>query len=286
MRAAKLITVLFLATALVSLPGEAANENDVDNSMARLPDWSFDGSWELEEVPEPSGLCYCPPRDSLFIVDDGGLNRPPAVYEMDLEAEVLAKREIGVDLEGICYCSFDGLLYVADEADEVVYVLQPEGLELVGEFTFAASIDGEPLLVPGGNGIEGIEYVPVLDAGHFLLLNQDDPHAIVRISYQSAREALSSVESAPLEACWLLPAINLGELHYDSAASELWVVHSWMNVMEILDVPSMQLKRWEVVPGAAQEAVAVDGEGRLWIGSDNGGIDRYVRPGNTVQSAE
>jgi hypothetical protein len=60
-----------------------------------------------------------------------------------------------------------------------------------------------------------------------------------------------------------------------------------MNVMEVLDVPTMELKRWEVVPGSAQEAVTVDGQGQLWIGYDSGGIARYVRPETTsLQPAE
>jgi hypothetical protein len=47
--------------------------------------------------------------------------------------------------------------------------------------------------------------------------------------------------------------------------------------MEILDIDSMEVVRWEVFPGAAQEAVAVDASGRLWIGYDLGGIARYLR---------
>ncbi|MCH7471498.1 hypothetical protein IIA79_00900, partial [bacterium] len=51
----------------------------------------------------------------------------------------------------------------------------------------------------------------------------------------------------------------------------------WMNVMEMLDIETMEVLRWEVIPGSAQEAVAIDGQGRLWIGADSGGIARYVR---------
>ena len=156
-----MVTVLILSIASVAVLAGAADETAAGTSMAQLPEWLFDSSWELQAVPEPSGLCFCPPRNSLFIVDDGGLNRPPAVYEMDLQPAVLAKREIGTDLEGICYCSFDGLLYVADEADEVVYMLRPESLEPVGQFTLSANVNDAELLVPGGNGIEGIEHIPV-----------------------------------------------------------------------------------------------------------------------------
>jgi uncharacterized protein YjiK len=278
--------LVLLAVLLTSAAPARAADGDPADQLAQLPDWVYDGSSELIEVPEPSGLCYCPATDTLFIVDDGGIDRPPAVYELDLHARVLASREIGMDLEGLCYCSEDGLLYVADEADEIVYMLNPDGLETVGQFEFARGVGSEPLLEEGGHGIEGIEYIPGPDGGYFVLLNQDDPHALLKIEYGAVQQAVATGDKAPLAAHWLLPSINLGSLHFDQAANELWVVHSWMNVMEILDVPTMELKRWEVVPGAAQEAVAVDGNGRLWIGSDSGGIDRYARPGNESQPAE
>jgi len=278
--------LLYLLTCASLTQAEAADKAGVEKPMAQLPDWVFDGSSELVEVPEPSGLCYCPETDSLFIVDDGAEGRPTAVYELDLHANVLQSHAVGMDLEGVCYCDRDGLLYVADEADEIVYVLRPAGLDPVGNFSFSPDFGGKTLLQPGGNGIEGIEYIPGDDGGYFLLLNQDDPPALVKIAYAEAQAALKSGGDAPLAAYWPLPAINLGELFYDRAAHELWVVHSWMNVMEILDVPTMELKRWEVIPGSAQEAVTLDGQGRLWIGADSGGIDRYVRPQTAIDSPQ
>jgi hypothetical protein len=101
---------------------------------------------------------------------------------------------------------------------------------------------------------------------------------VVQVRYAAAQEALATGGVAPLAACWPLPEINAGELYFDQAANELWVVHSWMNVMEILDADTMELLRWEVIPGAAQEGVTLDGQGRLWVGSDLGTIDRYLRP--------
>ena len=50
---------------------------------------------------------------------------------------------------------------------------------------------------------------------------------------------------------------------------ELWnVTHR----PEVLDIATLEVSRWEVCPGASQEAVTMDGEGRLWIGYDLGGI--------------
>ena len=89
--------------------------------------WCFDTASDLPEVPEPSGLCYYPPRDTLFVVDDGGPGRPASVAELDLHAKMLQQQAVGKDLEGVCYCPLDGMLYVCDEDGERVYVMDPLG---------------------------------------------------------------------------------------------------------------------------------------------------------------
>lgn len=224
-------------------------------------------------------MCYCPPRNTLFIVDDGGPGRQASLAEIDLEAKVLQQQPLGDDLEGVCYCPLDGMLYVCDEQGERVNIVDPAGLKQTGQFTISLEFQGQPFLKAGGNGIEGIEFIPdtsTPSGGYFLLLNQDDPHCLVRIDPGDIAGSRPD-NPVPLKAVWLLPEINSGELYYDAPVEELWVVHSWMNLMEVLDIHTMRAVRWEVVPGCAQEAVALDGQDRLWIGSDSGGLARYTR---------
>jgi hypothetical protein len=285
--AAWFCALLMLTSASIAGAEVAMGEPQVLKDGVQLTGWVFDGFAELVEVPEPSGLCYHPGRDTLFIVDDGGLLadgvtvRPAGIYELDLHAAVLHSAEIGDDLEGVCYCSADGMLYAVDEIDERLYVVDPEGLALVAEYQVSRYLDGEEVLTLGGNGFEGIEYIADDGAGggdYFLLLNQDDPHCLVRIERADIIAAGDEM-AVPLTGLWPLAPINLGELHYAAGSGELWVVHSWMNIMEILDIATLSVLRWEVCPGAAQEAVAIDGQGRLWIGYDLGGISRYVWQG-------
>ena len=152
-------------------------------------------------------------------------------------------------------------------------------MKLLRQFTVSRKLNGEEYIQAGGNGFEGIEYVPQEGAQPpcFILANQDDPHCLVRISADDAMRA-DGTEVA-LQQAWPLPEINTGELYYDPAANELWVVHSWMNLLEVLDARTMDVLRWEVIPGCAQEGVALDGQGRLWVGSDSGGLARYLRAG-------
>ena len=284
------------STASPAAAQSGSREHSSASILAELPAWKFESAFELLEVPEPSGLCYHPGRNTLFIVDDGCFGRRSAIFEIDLQANVLAKAELcaGVegiaycDLEGVCYCEADGMLYVCDENGERVFIVNPEGLELVGWFQVSRFFEGKEVLRARGNGFEGIEYIPVDAArsglrepykpggGYFLLLNQDDPHCVVRIDLEDI-DLSPDAAPVPLSGFWEIASINAGELHYDQQAGELWVVHSWMNVMEMLDIETMEVLRWEVIPGSAQEAVAIDGQGRLWIGADSGGIARYVR---------
>lgn len=268
----------FLPITAGRLPVARAQEAR-EQPLMEMTDWTFAGFAPLPEVPEPSGMCFHPIRGTLFVVDDGDVGRPAGVYELDLQATVLNSIELGVDLEGICYCAADGLLYICDEHDERVYVVSPDDLSKVGDFQVSRLLDGCEMLLAGGNGFEGIEYIPAggeVQGDYFLLLNQDDPHALVRVDRADIVQRAVG-QAVPLRAFWPLPEINTGELHYDVAAGQLWVIHSWMNVMEVLDIETMEVVRWEVFPGAAQEAVAVDSQGRLWIGYDMGGIARYVR---------
>ena len=257
----------------------AANGTAPDEPLAPLPTWRFEGYYALLEVPEPSGLAYHPGRNTFFMVDDGAVERPSALFEISLEAEVLQKLPLGIDLEGVCYCPLDGLLYVAEEVANVIYVVEPEGLLQLGTFSYASDYSGEPLLSAGGNGVEGIEFIPDQSdpaAGYFLLLNQDDPHCLFRLNHEDINLDSADLQPLPIRAWWPYQEFNAGSLHYDAKKNELWLVHSWMNVVEYWDVGTMQVTGWEVFPGSAQEAVAVDGAGRLWVGSDLGGLAYYV----------
>jgi uncharacterized protein YjiK len=265
------------AAAPSTLPGSAeATAARADAQCAELTAWVFDAFDDLAAVPEPSGMCYVPARNTLFIVDDGSQDRAAGLYEVDLEFNVLQGAPLGKDLEGVCFCPADGLLYVCDESGEQVYQVDPDGLKLRGTRQVSRLLDGMEVIRAGGNGFEGIEYIPTADGpDYFLLLNQDDPTGIARVEYAALQPGQPG--EAALTSFTPTEQINAGELYYDPERQELWEVHAWVNVIEVLAVPSLQRLRWEVCPGCAQEAVAVDGEGRLWIGYDSGGLSRYLR---------
>lgn len=244
-----------------------------DDKHADMTPWRFVGYWALSEIPEPSGMCFVPERNTLFIVDDGSVDRPAAVFEVSLEPHVLNRLELGVDLEGICWHPELKRLYVCDEHEHLIYEISPE-LTASRLLRVAAGNGSTNVLQPGGNGFEGIEYVP--DIQSFVLLNQDDPTCLLVISEDDFIAGFDSGSVAEYDFIEL-EQLNAGELHYAASQQELWIIHAWVNVMQIWSIQPLEQARWEVVPGAAQEAVAIDGDGLLWVGYDLGGLSCYQR---------
>ncbi|MCC7478480.1 SdiA-regulated domain-containing protein [bacterium] len=266
--------------AAAALAPSAGGHSDDDKGpiMAEVTEWQFEAFFELPEVPEPSGLCFCPDTQTIFAVDDGGVGREPGLYELDQDCRVLRSLSFGKDLEGVCFCPLDGMIYVADEADERVWRVRRSGAELAlaGSFSVSREYQGQEFLEAGGNGFEGIEFMTATSAsGYFLLLNQDDPHALVQVEYSDTQNTEDQA-AVPIQQAWELEPINCGEVRFDPAENELWVVHSWMNTAEVLDPITMDLLRWEVMPGAAQEGLCFDEQHRMWVGQDLGGVARYV----------
>lgn len=267
-------TLLCSSVALL-LSSTPASAPDLPESV-HLTHWKFVADFAVSDVPEPSGMCFVVESGTFFVVDDGGPGRQSGVYEVDQQGQVLQRLQLGKDLEGVCFCPRDGRLYIADEADERVWIVERDPLQVAGSAVISREFGGEEVLTAGGNGFEGIEYIeatPSGDGDYFLLLNQDDPQALLRVE----RAALDTTGDHPVAASAFhrLPQMNCGELWYDQSRGELWVVHSWQNIYEVLDIDTLAQLAWEVCPGIAQEGLCKDASGRLWIGSDTGGLAAY-----------
>jgi hypothetical protein len=296
---------------------EATGLPDLNTIHADVTDWKFDAEFELPEIPEPSGLCYCALTNTIFVVDDGAADRQSGLYEIDLDGNYKRGIKLGADLEGVCFCAANGSLYVADEKDQWVYRVDAKDLHLIDKLRISIKqsyVSGDTfgsidILKPGGNGFEGIEWLDPTEwcskppkggfpeAGYLLLLNQDDPTAILIVPITN------EVRSRVIEPWkfFLLPQRNSGELRLNPESRELWVVNSWLNTTEILDLTrqlddtsiesidqggrplmsdwgkELRVERWEVMPGMAQEGVTFDPQGRMWIGQDVGGVVRYTK---------
>jgi hypothetical protein len=273
---------------------------DLNVPQAAVTPWKLDAVFELPEIPEPSGLCYCELTNTIFVVDDGGPDRPSGLYEIDLDGKYLRGTQFGTDLEGVTYCSANGLLYVCDEADERVHIVEPKALALQSSFQVSRLYDypredgkheATEVLRAGGNGFEGIAwfdidkmsegYPQTMDTGYLVLLNQDDPACLIVVDPLRA----TADKPARMKSFVMLPQRNSGELYINEEQHQVWVVNSWLNTLAIIDSYDpgtgawfeAKIARWEVLPGMAQEGLTFDPQGRMWIGQDVGGVVRYVK---------
>ena len=234
--------------------------------------WVYQKTLPVIECPEPSGLVLREDRGSFLIVDDGARDRPGGVYEYDMAGRLIRSNQIGGDLEGITYHPKRKSYFVVNERKDLVLELSAADLKPVAEYRLPERFRGEPLVEPGGNGLEGITFQPDPDApggGYLWLANQDDPPLLIKTTLPAEGSTLTVHATLPM------PGLNLGGLFYDPASQLIWVSHAWQNLVSLVDPKTLRVVDWQVLPGYAQEGISLDREGRLWIASDLGGVSIY-----------
>jgi uncharacterized protein YjiK len=223
---------------------------------------------------EPSGICWHAPRRTLFVVGDEG-----DICEMATDGALIKKKRIreGADFEGLTYDPATGLLYVAVEEAESVLEVHPETFEVLREFALPRNFQGRTLLKAGGEGIEGITFIP--DPGHreggvfwvanqaFTLSDEQDISAVFQVELPlRTREG-----EARITGYFEPGVIDLSGLHYDPKTDRILVISDATNL--ILEYSrSRRLLSVQAFPGDNQEGVTVDSEGFLYIAQDTGGI--------------
>ena len=106
--------------------------------------------------PEPSGICPYPPHNSFFIVGDEG-----HLAEISPEGEILKMVLLGdLDLEGISYDPWSGLLAAVAEKRNLLIMIDPVNLRIYNTI---------PVPPPKDGSYEG---VAVIAPGSVALVNQ------------------------------------------------------------------------------------------------------------------
>jgi len=230
----------------------------------------------LPAVKEPSGICYHTARDTLFVVDDSGV-----VCEFRPDGTLVALRRIRkADFEGITHNPASGLLYIAVEGDDAILEVDPATLRVVRAFAVPRVFQGQTILNKGGQGIEGIAFVP--DSSHphggtFFVANQssdlnaaDDISAILELELPitSSNPAPDSVR---ILRCIRMDVTDIAGLHWDARQKKLYAISDDMNRLMALSRTGVLLRTW-LLPGQNQEGITVGPDGTMYIAQDSGGI--------------
>ena len=230
-------------------------------------------------LDEPSGIVYHPTRRTLFAVGDEGDIIEMATDGTAVNQGVLRK---GADLEAITCDPSTGLLYVAIEGEERLLEVDPQTFGVLREFAVGRTFNGQIRLRGGGEGLEGLCFVPDSDhpeGGVFYITNQafslkdpEDTSALCRVEAPLRTAKAGSTDlRARIVQYTAMPVIDMSDLHYDVATGHLFVACDADNVLMEVTLGGVILRIW-ALPGNDQEGIAVDDEGNFYVAQDSGGI--------------
>ena len=238
--------------------------------------YEYGGEWDAEELDEPSGAVYCGERESIFVVGDEG-----HLCELNLEGEILRIERLRPgDFEGITLDTSTGLLYLAEEGEEKILEVDPDLFEIIREFQVPRSFQGKVVFKEGGNGIEGITFVPDPDhreGGTFYVSNQsfslepgDEKSRLVELTVP-LKSGTDNGGTARILRVFAPGVIDISSLHYSIETDTLFFTSDASNTFYEID-RNWNFLRARAFPGANQEGLALDGKGTMYIAQDSGGI--------------
>ena len=269
------LTAAFL---LVALDESVASTGSADPFDIIFP-CQWVGNIDQVEFNEPSGVVFHPQRGTLFVVGDNG-----DICEIQRDGTLVKQERIRpADFEGITCNPSTGLLYIAIEGEEKIIEMDPEDFRILREFTIDRTFQGKVVLEAGGQGIEGITFVP--DADHpeggtfyvtnqaFDLSNMEDLSAIFQV--QVPLKTGSDEDLTAKIIGYFTPGVtDLSGIHYDSANDRLYVISDGTNTFFEITRTGEVLRSY-AFPGNDQEGITVDPEGFLYIAQDSGGIIKF-----------
>ena len=273
----KLQLVLVASISLVA--GSCTTTSPGTDPAAMVFPYKWVGLIDRDRLNEPSGIVYHAARQTLFAVGDEG-----DIIEMRTDGTAVAHTTLrkGADLEGVTCDPSTGLVYVAVEGEERVLEVHPQTLKVLREFAVDRTFDGSIRLRGGGEGIEGMCFVP--DANHpeggtFFMVNQafslkdpEDTSALCRVELplRTGGKDNSELRGRIIEYT-AMPIIDMSGMHYDAATGHLFIACDADNVLMEVALDGTILRTW-AFPGNDQEGIAADAEGNLYIAQDSGGI--------------
>ena len=241
----------------------------------------FGGDIDQQRIREPSGICYSPKRDTLFVVGDEG-----DLAEIKKDGSPVANYKIGGDLESIDVVPETGWLYIGIEGEDTILEFDPEKGNVTRRFPINRAFQGNANFLQKqttsyDNGIESIAFVPDSrnpEGGAFYVGNQWDPPMIMEVSVPLKS---SRAEEAEARIIRVLPfkMDDPAAMYYDPVTRRLNIVSDADNILVEITLDGKIIKQYAFL-GDNQEGLCRDNEGYLYIAQDSGGILRVkdLRP--------
>jgi uncharacterized protein YjiK len=244
-----------------------------DSPTIRFPYQWLEGSIDQYDLIEPSGICFHPQTETLFVVSDEG-----ELLEMNKDGSPIWSSKIPGDLEGITVDPSTGLLYLVVEGEDVILEFDPQKKEVLRDFPVSRSFKNDPNFLQKqdqsfDNGIESIAFVPDsgnTDGGTFFIGNQWDPACIMEVriplkTSQGVKQKGQILRVLPLK------IDDPSAMYYDQGNSLLNIVSDADNILIEVTLNGEIVEEY-AFPGDNQEGLTKDDEGFLYIAQDSGGI--------------
>lgn len=202
-------------------------------------------------VQEPSGLAYDPVRGLLLVVSDEGgffaLNKRGEVVESHPSPEG--------DLEGIAFDPARKLIYIAEERERRIFLLNRSGKVLRSFRVDLAGHNG-----PDNKGIEGLTLDTKRD--HLFLVKERSPFFVMELDR----------EGKPLRTFKVEGISNLSGIHYlERTGNLLLLSRGSQKVLEVTREGKLVGEPISIgFPNA--EGIALDEEGYLYLTLDGNNI--------------
>lgn len=233
---------------------------------------------------EPSGIVFHPGRGTLFVVGDEG-----TIGEITLEGLVARKRLLaGADFEGITVDPATGLLYALIEKENAIIELDADRLDTRRRFEIDGRYNGQTLIPPGAEGLEGIAFVPDsshAEGGRFFIVNRGPAarggHVRPGDSFLAElavplRSSAADKADATIVAAVGCSLGDLSDLTWAAPLGQLVAISDQFDTYVELGPDGAERSRlW--LAGQTQEGIAFGPNGSVYVAQDSGGILR-VRP--------
>jgi len=277
------IVIMVLAAALgLTLAAVVASDGARRGLAAREP---FPGKWIPNIIgnrwPEPSGIAWHGKRQTLFVVSDEG-------HICEIRSDGTMVRQLRGqswrDYEDVTVHPVTGMVYVAVEGEEKILEIDPETLATRRTFAIERTFQGKTVMKGGGNGIEGITFIPDPkhpEGGTFIVA-----HQCMNRTTTGEVSALFEVE-VPLvsggkgdePACKIVRMIDLGTVDlaavcYDGSRDRLYVLSDSTDTLFEVKRDGTIVRLW-AFPGDNQEGFALDDQQHAYVAQDSGGIMKY-----------
>ena len=233
---------------------------------------------------EPSSIAYHPQRKTVFVVGDEG-----DLYEMRTDGKLVRKGRLKqADLEGITVNPITGFLYVVVEGEEAILEITPETCRMTRKFTVNRNFEGRELLKKGGQGLEGIVFIP--DASHpeegaFWVGNQSfnsaargsrdlkpgkEPSIICEVVLPLVSSKAKRAEGQIIR-FFPLSIIDISGLACDINRRCLLVISDTTHLLLEM-TPDGNVRCQYLIPGDNQEGIVLDKMGFMYIAGENGEV--------------